>query len=489
MFEIEVDLVASDDGDLKFGRAGLMNSLDRIRVLAVSVAMAMQACASSSPYSLQQAARMSSTAAQVRQTLPATTYCDFGGFSYTDLLIVRSVSQKYRKLGIQLNDRITSFDRDPINSLAEMLPRLLRHRPGDTITLGLDRSGRSVDVPVICEDGFLFRTSILAALDAGARHDWRTCVQQIAQVESIAVANAETRLLRMMCNESARMDRNIPPSTGDALIVFESTESTIRDAPFTSGGVDAQIGIATQNINWLRANGFAALADDLSKTLIVASSTELPPIDQHAEQPERVSGSGSGFVVAAHTVLTNAHVVANCRALKVNDLEAFLLRVDETNDLAILHVEGLSAPALQFRPGKDLQAGEPIVALGFPLPEVLSSDAKVTTGSISATSGPANDIRLIQISAPVQPGNSGGPLLDEGGSVVGVVSSKLDALFIASIIGDIPQNVNFAIKSGIARLFLDAAGVTYSMSYGTRGLSTPEIVTRANRSVVRVVCE
>src|ERR1039458_2293039 len=79
----------------------------------------------------------------------------------------------------------------------------------------------------------------------------------------------------------------------------------------------------------------------------------------------------------------------------------------------------------------------------------ITAPSGITPGAISALAGIHNDIRFLQVTSPVQPGNSGGPLLDDSGNVIGVISSKLDALKIAGITGDIPQNVNFAIKSSL----------------------------------------
>ncbi|MEO6022708.1 MAG: trypsin-like peptidase domain-containing protein, partial [Burkholderiales bacterium] len=94
----------------------------------------------------------------------------------------------------------------------------------------------------------------------------------------------------------------------------------------------------------------------------------------------------------------------------------------------------------------------------------------------------------IQISAPVQPGNSGGPLLDKGGNVVGVVVAKLNALKVVAANGDIPQNVNFAISGHVARAFLDANGVTYESSNSDMPLSTPDIADRAKKYTVLIQC-
>jgi len=99
-----------------------------------------------------------------------------------------------------------------------------------------------------------------------------------------------------------------------------------------------------------------------------------------------------------------------------------------------------------------------ITVAGYPLSGILSG-LNVTRGSVSGLKGLAGDSILMQISAPVQPGNSGGPAVDQAGRVVGVVVSKLDARKVAEVIGDIPQNVNFAVRGEIAKLFLFQNGI------------------------------
>jgi S1-C subfamily serine protease len=107
-----------------------------------------------------------------------------------------------------------------------------------------------------------------------------------------------------------------------------------------------------------------------------------------------------------------------------------------------------------------VQRGETVVTYGFPLSGLLSSGPTLTTGDVSALAGLRDNPLHFQISAPVQPGNSGGPLLDAQAHVIGVVVSKLNAARIARMTGgDIPQNVNFAIKGSEALAFLAANGV------------------------------
>ena len=112
----------------------------------------------------------------------------------------------------------------------------------------------------------------------------------------------------------------------------------------------------------------------------------------------------------------------------------------------------------------------------------------MSTGAVNALAGPGDDRRLIQISAPVQLGNSGGPVLDTSGNVVGVVVSKLDALQIAQSIGDIPQNVNFAVSAGSARAFLDDSGVPYETAPSNKVMEPVEIAAAAKQFTVLVEC-
>jgi hypothetical protein len=192
-----------------------------------------------------------------------------------------------------------------------------------------------------------------------------------------------------------------------------------------------------------------------------------------AAAQERPTGSGSGFVVAEGRALTNHHVIDGCRRVSVRTaqgavLPARVLAADARRDLALLAIEGAAGPALSFRDRPAVARGEVVVTYGFPLSGVLSSGPTLTTGDISALAGLRDNPLHFQISAPVQPGNSGGPLLDAQANVVGVVVSKLNAMRIAQMTGgDIPQNVNFAIKGAEALRFLRENGTTPRMAAST----------------------
>ena len=119
----------------------------------------------------------------------------------------------------------------------------------------------------------------------------------------------------------------------------------------------------------------------------------------------------------------------------------------------------------------------------------LATSGNLTEGILSALVGLGDDSRYFQITVPVQQGNSGGALLDSSGNVVGIVSSKLNALMVAKITGDIPQNVNFAIKASLAREFLEANGIDYKLRTSSGSLTTADIGDLARKFTVRVLCE
>ncbi len=215
---------------------------------------------------------------------------------------------------------------------------------------------------------------------------------------------------------------------------------------------------------------FAPLAHAAKPPPLGANETPTPapaPSQQRPAPPSgaRASATGSGFVVANGKLLTNAHVVQGCNRITARNaagqtVNATVGASDTRRDLAVLSVPDGFGPPLSFRESPPVRRGDSVITYGFPLSGVLSSGPTLTTGDISALAGLRDNPLHFQISAPVQPGNSGGPLLDAQGNIVGVVTSKLNAAQIAQMTGgDIPQNVNFAVKGSEALAFLNEQGV------------------------------
>jgi S1-C subfamily serine protease len=226
----------------------------------------------------------------------------------------------------------------------------------------------------------------------------------------------------------------------------------------------------------------------------VVQSAAAPPMASPKPTPKPIEINGSGFVISTDGhVLTNHHVVNNC----VGDINANLsgqsattLRVvskDETNDLALLQASSSFKEIAAIR-ATATRPGEAVIAIGYPYHGLLTSDFTVTTGIVSSLSGLLNDTRYLQISAAVQSGNSGGPLLDSSGNVVGVVAEKLATLKFVKVTGEIPENINFAIKTGAVRDFLDNSVVSYQTVESKIELKTADIARNARAYTMLISC-
>jgi S1-C subfamily serine protease len=168
---------------------------------------------------------------------------------------------------------------------------------------------------------------------------------------------------------------------------------------------------------------------------------------------------GSGFFVSHDGyLLTNFHVVKDAQRIQVkygdHNYPATVIDTDKENDLAVVKVEGGTFPALSLSAKDTVNLGQQVFTIGFPNVEMQGYDPKYTEGSISSLSGMQGDATEYQISVPVQPGNSGGPLCDANGEVVGVVVARLNDMAAMQISGVVPQNVNYAVKAQPARRLL-----------------------------------
>ncbi|AZO10541.1 MULTISPECIES: serine protease [unclassified Mesorhizobium] len=227
---------------------------------------------------------------------------------------------------------------------------------------------------------------------------------------------------------------------------------------------------------------FAAVA-----AVAVAFATQPANADQ-----SEVSSSGTGFFVNDQGwVVTNAHVVEGCISISVPQLgDGSDLAVDNQNDLAVFKLAmGTGKPHLPLRRSQP-RLGEDIAAYGFPLSGLLSDSIKVTTGNVNSLVGMENDTRYLQVSTPLQPGNSGGPIVDQWGSIIGVSTAVLGSKFTNET-GIAVQNVNFAIRSNVVELFLQSRNIQFDAADAAadaKPLSTADLSDKVVPSVVQVLC-
>ena len=222
-----------------------------------------------------------------------------------------------------------------------------------------------------------------------------------------------------------------------------------------------------------------------------------PPVQEvgQSPDPDAAASSGTGFFLTrSGLVLTNWHVVEDKHTIRVEmpNLEgtfgAEVVAKDVQNDLAVIQVSALgegdsqSIEVLPLASASTIALGDPVFTVGYPLTDILGSSPKLTSGEVSGLSGPDDDPRLLQISVPVQPGNSGGPLVNTKGQVIGVVVSTLDPRFTWAFAGSLPQNVNFAIKADYISTLLRVKDLR-----GDEEAPLPEVPREAAiRSTVRI---
>ena len=204
-------------------------------------------------------------------------------------------------------------------------------------------------------------------------------------------------------------------------------------------------------------------------------------------ESDAVGSTGSGFFVdRSGALVTNAHVVEGCRSMTARGYGPLtLVATDPASDLALLRSARAPKSFVQLRNGSP-RLGEAVVVAGYPVRDILENGLNVTSGNVSALAGIAGDRRFFQITAPIQPGNSGGPIMDDGGRLVGVA--------VATLAGDalggraLPQNVNFAVAPFVLESFLKENGITYATAKDGRRQGAEAIAAQARQHTVSLEC-
>jgi TPR repeat protein len=332
----------------------------------------------------------------------------------------------------------------------------------------------------------------VAALTRG---DYGAAYSKFRQAAEQSDARAQSSLASMYYN-----GLGVPKDYRQALYWYtKAAKQGHAGAQYNLGLMYAEgIGIARnyeQALYWYTKAAEQGHAEALGRKrkwkITIQETPEVAP-PRTATSPQLVR-TGTGFYVSSKGhVLTNKHVINGCLSLELEPIgkpmfRGQVLATDAQNDLAIISSVDRPSRFAKFRSGA-IRQGEFVVLYGFPLAGALASSGNATTGNVTALAGIQDDARIIQISAPVQPGNSGGPLMDMSGGVVGVVVAKLNAAKVMEALGDIPQNVNFAIKADVAKDFLESHDIKHERLSRRKNLSVPDVVDVARSVSVRILC-
>ena len=203
-------------------------------------------------------------------------------------------------------------------------------------------------------------------------------------------------------------------------------------------------------------------------------------------------GSGSSFAVNAEgTFISNQHVIDGCSKIELmksgKPLEASVVASDERNDLALIQVSDPLDQEVFYRMSDEpIKVMDNVYVGGYPFGNLLGKNVKVTSGIISSMAGIKDDVSQLMIDAPIQPGNSGGPIFLTNGKLAAVTVASLDSLTILKSVDALPQNTNFGIKLSVLREFLSANNVTIpEQGFFTRDFERDELV---NEAILQVIC-
>jgi S1-C subfamily serine protease len=339
----------------------------------------------------------------------------------------------------------------------------------------VSRAGKSVVLTMPCEAQVASRLfdSELRLLTALTRGNWYACMdsgETIINTFGTAISRTFSRM--GSCAQLADEDDNKQGEYffGEALgLTLE-----IRALAPQPEEMRKQILELLLRLDYLRVSGGVDHATKLRAAMTNVGLT--PPefnasafierVLEAAKTLPKTAATGTGFVVHPSGVIVTAnHVIDGASTITAQcgagtPLDATVRSKSAALDLAVLAVRA-PAPLMYLdvaRDVADIQLGSSIFTIGFPVTELLGNDAKYTEGTISGLSGVAGDASFFQVSVPIQPGNSGGALVDSRGRVIGVVLSTASAPLFLGLTGSLPQNVNWAVKSPAVRsLFMPPA--------------------------------
>lgn len=267
-----------------------------------------------------------------------------------------------------------------------------------------------------------------------------------------------------------------PPTAGP-----ETTPVVVPEAPPTKEPANPVIGVANPGAAPVREPGKLPVASP--------SAPEPEPTAPREKITGTLKGSGTGFYVAPTMLVTAAHVIEGCSAVAMIDGTPLdIVASDSTLDLAVLSGATDAGAWLKLSALEVPKLGESVTALGYPYYTSLDQGLTVTSGNVSALRGIDGSSNRVMITAPVQPGNSGGPLLNKKGAVIGVVVSRVDDMAILEETGSLPQNMNFAVPSGPLLTFLAQNRVTRPQGDGTGAEVSGGVPDGVSNAVVPLNC-
>jgi len=309
-------------------------------------------------------------------------------------------------------------------------------------------------------------------------------------------------------NISTGTELAVVKQLNDYIIVFVDGE--MEDVAWTCGDLKAKL-TSSASFGLFQAEWYMPDYSLNSKCLVLFDGITMKVMTDNDEQvllkmyPSAVTGggivsetmwSGSGFALYDGYVITNHHVIENARTITIKGVKgdfnraysAQVITVDKINDIAILKIKDDNFKGFGVIPygitSRIADVGEDVFVLGWPLGHLLGEEIKMTTGSINSRTGFGDFQNCYQIQAPITGGNSGGPVFDSKGNVIGIVVGGLNKEL------NMAENVGYAIKTSYLKILIENAGLNISFPNNNRmaSLSRPEKIKRVKNFVYYIEC-
>ena len=249
--------------------------------------------------------------------------------------------------------------------------------------------------------------------------------------------------------------------------LVRSVQELLSILGYETGKIDGILGrITIAAIKAFQKEKEVEITGRPSEDLLMQLQAEVRNLNnQNATSEEAINpvlpiiSTGTGFYVNNNTIISNYHVIDTCNYISIGKEERLVVNaIDQVNDITVLESKRKSDAFLRLSSNPKL--GNNIFAAGYPYNDILKN-FNFTSGNVSSLMGSGSNISEFQFTAPIQPGNSGGPILNNKGGVVGIAVSGLGAKF-AELADTLPQNINFGIKVGVLKDILTEQGIKYS---------------------------
>lgn len=379
---------------------------------------------------------------------------------------------------LRVNDQSVEGPQSVFYSVVGKIP------PGEIARVTVERAGKMLEVEVRCANARPYTEAHMRILEAARAKNWRDCVAAIRAANELD-GYPSSFAAHAYIDCGAHAGEFSPVQT--PMVAYEYWRLVIEEGKWDPKAWPRTRGHVLGMLSVFEQAGHARLAAELQAQIDAAdnvaarSAATGPAVPQ--PKPSAVSGTGTGFLVdAVGTVVTSHHVVAEATYIAVRcgqgaAVSATVSASNKSTDIAILSTDLKNTPYLSLARPRSATVGQRIFTYGFPVTEILGAEPKFTDGTISALSGIGGEQSYLQISVPVQPGNSGGPVVTETGEVVGVVAAGAAVAPFLRNTGTLPQNINWAVKAEYAALLFDAPAAQAPTS------SRDEAIRRVERSL------